>query len=184
MLLVGSLTNCGRVTPYGALGFGQHCFRLWLVTWRHQAITRTNGDLPTISSSGIHSRGSASKLYSEIIVLLPMLNNWLFRVSTFCVIVLIWRHYSVRQCTKKKKKTLIGCSGFLLSVSLFLYEDITLADNAQKKKKKTIIDCSGFLPSVSLFSYEDITLADNAQKKRKTLKHSLLITDTFGITND
>ena len=38
------LTHFGQVTPYGVMGLGQHWFRLWLVAWRHQAITRTNVD--------------------------------------------------------------------------------------------------------------------------------------------
>ena len=50
-----SLTHCGLVTPYGGRDLGQHWLRKWLVAWRHQAITWTNVDLPSVRSIGIHS---------------------------------------------------------------------------------------------------------------------------------
>ena len=34
-----TLTDCGLATPYGDRNLGQHWLRLWLVAWRHQAIT-------------------------------------------------------------------------------------------------------------------------------------------------
>ena len=35
-------THWGLVTPYNVGDLGQHCYRLWLVAWRHQAITWTS----------------------------------------------------------------------------------------------------------------------------------------------
>ena len=49
-----ALTHCGLMTPYGDGDLGQHWLRLWLVAWRHQAITWTNVDLPSVRSIGIH----------------------------------------------------------------------------------------------------------------------------------
>ena len=51
---LSELTHCGLVTPYGDRDLGQHWLRLWLVAWRHQAITWTNVDLPSVRSIGIH----------------------------------------------------------------------------------------------------------------------------------
>ena len=48
------LTHYGLVTPYGDTDLGQHWLRLWLVAWRHQAITWTNVDLSSVKSSDIH----------------------------------------------------------------------------------------------------------------------------------
>ena len=45
------LTHWGRPTPYGDKNISQHWFRLWLVAWRHQAITCTNADLRTVANS-------------------------------------------------------------------------------------------------------------------------------------
>ena len=45
------LTHWGLVTPFGDIDLGQNWFKLWLVAWRHQAITWTNVDL---SSATIH----------------------------------------------------------------------------------------------------------------------------------
>ena len=50
------LTHCGLVAPYGNMELGQHWLRLWLVAWRHQAITWTNVDLSSVMSLGIHLR--------------------------------------------------------------------------------------------------------------------------------
>ena len=36
--------HCCLVTPYGDRDLGQHWLRLWLVTWRHQAIAWTRDD--------------------------------------------------------------------------------------------------------------------------------------------
>ena len=44
------------MTPYGGRDLGQHCFRWWLVAWRHQAITWTNVDLSSLRSSDVHLR--------------------------------------------------------------------------------------------------------------------------------
>ena len=51
---LGWLTHCGLMTPYGDKDLGQHWLRQWLVAWRHQAITWTNVDLPSVRSIGIH----------------------------------------------------------------------------------------------------------------------------------
>ena len=45
-----TLTHCGLVTPYGTSDLVQHWFRLWLVAWRHQAITWTNVDFLSLRS--------------------------------------------------------------------------------------------------------------------------------------
>ena len=50
------LTHCGLVTPHDDRDLGQHWLRLWLVAWRHQAITWTNADLSSVRSSDIHLR--------------------------------------------------------------------------------------------------------------------------------
>ena len=42
------------VIPYDVQELGQNWFRQWLAAWRHQAITSTNVDLPSIRSRGIH----------------------------------------------------------------------------------------------------------------------------------
>ena len=36
------------MTPHGDTDLGQHGLRLWLVVWRHQAITGTNDDLSPV----------------------------------------------------------------------------------------------------------------------------------------
>ena len=56
ILLTPFLTHCGLVMPYGSRDLGQHWFRLWLVAWRHQAITWTNVDLSSLRSSDVHLR--------------------------------------------------------------------------------------------------------------------------------
>ena len=48
------LTHWGLVAPFSDIDLGQHWLRLWLVAWRHQAITWTNVDLSSVRSSGIH----------------------------------------------------------------------------------------------------------------------------------
>ena len=48
------LTHCGLVTPYDDIKLGQHCFRLWLVAWWHQAITRHNVDLSSVEFCDTH----------------------------------------------------------------------------------------------------------------------------------
>ena len=48
------LTHCGLVTQYGDINLGQHWISLWLVAWRHQAITWTNVDLSSVRSSCTH----------------------------------------------------------------------------------------------------------------------------------
>ena len=50
------LTHWPLVTPYGDRDLGQLWLTLWLVAWRHQAITWTNVDLSTLRSYGIHPR--------------------------------------------------------------------------------------------------------------------------------
>ena len=52
--LMSYLTHCGLMTPYGDRDVGLHWLRKWLVAWRHQAITWTNVDLPSVRSIGIH----------------------------------------------------------------------------------------------------------------------------------
>ena len=49
-IILDYLTHWGLVTPYGVIDLGQHWLRLWLVAWRHQAITCTNVDLRTLAS--------------------------------------------------------------------------------------------------------------------------------------
>ena len=39
---------------YGDMELGQHWLRLWLVAWRHQAVTWTNVDLSFVMSNDIH----------------------------------------------------------------------------------------------------------------------------------
>ena len=46
------LTRCALVTC-GDKDLGQHCFRLWLGDWRHQATTWTSVDLSRVRSSDI-----------------------------------------------------------------------------------------------------------------------------------
>ena len=48
------LIQCGLVAPYGVIDLGQHWLRVCFATWRHQAITWINVDLPSIGSSDIH----------------------------------------------------------------------------------------------------------------------------------
>ena len=43
------------VKPYSDGDLGQYCFRQWLVSRRHQATALTDGDLPLLTSSCIHS---------------------------------------------------------------------------------------------------------------------------------
>ena len=50
------------MTPYGDIDLGQHWFRQWLVAWRHQAITRTNVDLSSVKSCGIHLRAISHEM--------------------------------------------------------------------------------------------------------------------------
>ena len=45
----------GLVTPYGGRDLGQHWFRLWLVDWRHEAITWINFDLSSLRSSHLRA---------------------------------------------------------------------------------------------------------------------------------
>ena len=54
--LVSALNNCGFVTPYSDIELEQHWVRLWLVAWRHQAITWTNIDLSSVKSCALHLR--------------------------------------------------------------------------------------------------------------------------------
>ena len=42
------------VTPYDGINLGQHWFRQGFVAWRHQVITWTNIDLPSMQSCGIN----------------------------------------------------------------------------------------------------------------------------------
>ena len=55
------LTHWGLVTPYGDRDLGQHWLSLWLVAWRHQAITWTNVDL-SVRSSDIHVRANSQEI--------------------------------------------------------------------------------------------------------------------------
>ena len=50
------VTHCGLVTSFGYIDLDQHWLRQWIVAWRHQAITRTNGVLPQKVFCGIHLR--------------------------------------------------------------------------------------------------------------------------------
>ena len=59
--LRNELTHWGLVTPYGDSDLGQHWLRLWLVAWRHQAITWTNVDL-SVRPSDIHLWASSQKI--------------------------------------------------------------------------------------------------------------------------
>ena len=49
------------MTPYGDMDLGQHWLRLWLVAWRHQAITWTSVDLSSVMFCGIHPRALSYK---------------------------------------------------------------------------------------------------------------------------
>ena len=53
-LLTYVLTYSGRVTPYGNIDLDQLWLRLWLVVWRHQAITWPNVDLSSASAVTIN----------------------------------------------------------------------------------------------------------------------------------
>ena len=54
--MTSDLTHCGLVMPGGLEDLARHWFRWWLGAIRHQAITWTNVDLPSMRSPGIHSR--------------------------------------------------------------------------------------------------------------------------------
>ena len=61
------LTFCGLVTPYGDIALGQHWLRIWLVAWRHQAITRTNIDLSSTDFCGMHLRAISQEVLRSLI---------------------------------------------------------------------------------------------------------------------
>ena len=42
------LTHCGQVTPYVNIERGQHLLRWWVDAWRHQVVTWTNVELPSV----------------------------------------------------------------------------------------------------------------------------------------
>ena len=50
-------THCG-LTPYGDIDVGQHCLRLWLVAWQHQAIIWTNAVVLSIKLLGTYLQGN------------------------------------------------------------------------------------------------------------------------------
>ena len=56
------VTHCSLVTPYGDRDLGQQWLRLWLVAWRHQAITWTNVDWSSVKSSDIHIRAISQEM--------------------------------------------------------------------------------------------------------------------------
>ena len=53
-LTVCQSTHWRLVTPYGKRDLGQNWLRQWLVACRHQAITWTNVDLPSVEFCVIH----------------------------------------------------------------------------------------------------------------------------------
>ena len=55
-------THYGLVTPYDHIDLAQHWFRKWLVAWRHQAITWTNGDSSLVCFCGIHPRAISQQV--------------------------------------------------------------------------------------------------------------------------
>ena len=61
----------GPVMPYGIRDLRQHWFRQWLVAWQHQAITRTNVDLSSVTSDDIHLS----------IISLEMSQPWMTQIS-------------------------------------------------------------------------------------------------------
>ena len=65
-LFITTLIHCGLVTPYSIWDLSQYRFRLWLVTWWHQAITWTYVDLPTTRPSIIYS---------------TLISTWIFKIS-------------------------------------------------------------------------------------------------------
>ena len=50
------------MTPDGDRDLAQHWLRLWLVAWRHQAITWTNVDWSSVKSSDIHIRAISQEM--------------------------------------------------------------------------------------------------------------------------
>ena len=74
---VSDLSLSGLVTPYGDIGLGQHWFRWWLVAWWHQAITWTNVDLSSVSSSYLH--------LMLIFVEIPQLSNTKVTLKITCI---------------------------------------------------------------------------------------------------
>ena len=59
------LSHCGLVMPTGDIGLGKHWLRLWLATWRHQAITLTNCDLSSVMPSEIHLKSLSHKIHQS-----------------------------------------------------------------------------------------------------------------------
>ena len=59
---ISNLTHWGLVTPYGARELGQHWLGLWLVAWRHQAITWNNFDWSSVKSINIHIRAISQEM--------------------------------------------------------------------------------------------------------------------------
>ena len=55
-------THCGMVMPYGDIELGQHWLRAWFVAWWHQAITWTNVDWPSVSSTDYHLRAISQEI--------------------------------------------------------------------------------------------------------------------------
>ena len=68
------------MTPYGDKDLGQHLLRQWLVAWWHQAITWTNVDLSSITSSGIHLRAISQEM-SQPSINKNLFENYMSKIS-------------------------------------------------------------------------------------------------------
>ena len=79
----GSLTHWGLLTPYGDRDLGQHWFRLWLVAWRHQAITWTNVDWSSVKPNGIRIRAIRQEMPQTSITKLCLKTTYLKFHSNF-----------------------------------------------------------------------------------------------------
>ena len=64
--LCDELTHYGLLTHHGNIYLDQRWLRKWLVTaWRHQAITWTKVDLPSVGSSAIHMSASVQGITQQ-----------------------------------------------------------------------------------------------------------------------
>ena len=61
------LTHCGLVTLYSDIYLGQHWLRQWLAAWRHQAITWTNVDFPSLKYTDNQMRAILQEIPQPLI---------------------------------------------------------------------------------------------------------------------
>ena len=62
LLYIIIITRCGPLKPFGDIDLSQQWRKLWLVAWRHQAITCTNVDLSSVGSFAIRLKATAPKM--------------------------------------------------------------------------------------------------------------------------